>query len=78
VDELPIVPHGGKCSGCLIVIDLENGNANLVCNECEMLIRTAPIDDVPNILARFWEWSTGMCSAVSRHCQASNTFLGTR
>jgi hypothetical protein len=52
-DELPIVPHSGlpgadpECCGCLIVKELEDGTANIFCNECGTLIRTVPTDDAP-------------------------------
>jgi predicted RNA-binding Zn-ribbon protein involved in translation (DUF1610 family) len=78
-DELPIVPHsdsGDKnCCGCLIVVELENGNANLVCNECGALILTVPNDEAPQILMRM-AIEQGMCGATCPHCGALNPFPG--
>jgi hypothetical protein len=38
-EEMPIVPHGGECCGCIFAI-IEGNKVNLMCNECEAVVGT--------------------------------------
>ena len=55
--------------------ELEDGHANIVCNECGALIRNVPTDEAPQILLRM-VMDQGMCSATCEYCGLLNTFPG--
>jgi hypothetical protein len=76
-DRLPIVTHqnlGVDCPGCLYV-RIEGEMADIVCNECEAVIRTVPLADVERIVLEL-DATDAICSAVCTHCGAVNTFPG--
>ena len=74
--RLGLRPRAGDgVSVGLIVKDLKNGSANLVCNECGSIIGTVPTEEAPQILLRM-AISEGMCTAICDHCGALNTFPG--
>jgi hypothetical protein len=72
-----IVPHeslGADCCGC--IVSLERGDdADLVCNECNALIRTVPLTEVDQALAQLAS-SDEICSARCPCCGALNVFQG--
>ena len=71
--ELPIVPHGGDCCGCLLAVE-RGEEADLVCNECGAIIATVPTDQAPQILLRL-AMNEGMCNATCPHCGAFKVIL---
>lgn len=77
-DRLPIVPHqttgDPDCCGCLYV-RIEGDRAEIVCNECEAVLRTVPIDDVERVFNELAETDV-CCSARCPHCGAINVFPG--
>jgi hypothetical protein len=78
LDELPAVPHsefGDKeCCGCLIVVE-RGSQAELVCNECGVLVRVVPTAAVEQTLLEM-AMARGVCSAICPHCGGLNTFPG--
>ena len=75
-DDLPIIPHEdiadvGYC-GCLMV-RVRGGEADILCNECEAVIRTAAIGDVEAAMLEMARTDT-ICSARCTHCGALTTF----
>jgi hypothetical protein len=77
--ELPIVPHefvgGTDCCGCLIAL-IRGDEADLVCNECDALIKTVPASNVENELAGMLLSQEAFSTAVCPYCGAINTFFG--
>jgi hypothetical protein len=72
-----IVPHewlGADCCGCIVAV-LRGGEADLVCNECNALIRTVPASEDDQTLAHLAS-SDEICSARCPHCTAMNVFPG--
>jgi hypothetical protein len=67
---------GGKdCCGCLIPV-FRGDQADLVCNECESLIKTVPASDVAAVLAEMLFAQKEFCGANCPHCGALNLFFG--
>lgn len=77
-DRLPIIPHqtvgAPDCCGCLHV-RVNGDQADIVCNECETVIRSVPIADVERVVLELAETDT-FCTARCTHCGAVNTFPG--
>jgi hypothetical protein len=77
---LPIVPHefaepNVNCCGCLIVQD-RGELADLVCNECSVIVKTLPADQAMSALTEM-AWSTGeVASATCPHCGSVNVRPG--
>jgi hypothetical protein len=72
-----IVPHewlGADCCGCIVAV-LRGDEADLVCNECNALIRTVPASEDDQTLAHLAS-SDEICSARCPHCGALNAFPG--
>jgi uncharacterized protein with PIN domain len=72
-----IVPHeslGADCCGCIVAVK-RGDEADLVCNECNALIRTVPASKVEQALAQLTP-SHEICSARCPHCGALNLFPG--
>jgi hypothetical protein len=72
-----IVPHellGAECCGCLVPV-ISGDKADLVCNECNALIRTVPTAEAEQTLAQL-AVSDEICSAKCPRCEALNTFPG--
>ena len=77
-NRLPIIPHqtvgAPGCCGCLYV--RVNGDlADIVCNECEAVIRTVPLSEVEAVVLAMEKTDT-ICSAVCAHCGSVNMFPG--
>jgi hypothetical protein len=72
----PIIPHestGADCCGCLIV-QVRGDRADIICNECGIVVRTVPADRAAGVLV---EMASGeICTARCTHCGALNTFPG--
>jgi hypothetical protein len=69
-DRLPILPHeslGVECSGCLFV-RVSGDTADIVCNECKVVIRTVQVVDVEAVMLEIAN------STLCPHCGALNTF----
>jgi hypothetical protein len=63
-----------ECWG--IVMPVERGEAaDLVCNECGVVIATVPAAEVEQTLPRM-ATEGGYCSAISPHCGELDTFPG--
>ena len=73
----PVVPHqvatGADCDGCLVV-QVRGDLADLVCNECDTLVETVPIERAAAALLELALRNT--CSARCPHCGSLNTFPG--
>ena len=73
----PVIPHevvgGEDCHGCLI-IQVRGDHADIVCNACDVFIRSAPTTEVDAILTSMARGA--ICSHRCPHCQALNTFPG--
>jgi len=72
---IPIVPHeslGADCCGCLIV-RVRGDEADILCNECDAVIRTVPVVEVESVMLEMVKTDT-ICSAACTHCGALNTF----
>ena len=75
VNELPIIPHGSSgCCGCLVV-RVRQDYADIICNECETLVRTVPVAEVENTFRELARTDM-ICSAPCPHCGALNSFPG--
>ncbi len=78
--ELPIIPHenlGADCCGC--IFPLRRGDeADLMCNECQAVIRTVPATEVDQALAELVRTlrSAEICSYTCPHCGAVRAFPG--
>ena len=73
----PIIPHeslGADCCGCLMV-RTRGDQADVICNECGALIRTAPVCEVERAMLALVQTDT-ICSARCPHYGALNTFPG--
>ena len=81
VPEGPILPHSEfgdlECCGTLrrLVRKQEPGVANIICNECAVIISTVPIADLHQTLRKM-EFTLDMCSAKCPHCGKENVFTG--
>jgi hypothetical protein len=76
-DRLPIIPHqnlGIDCCGCLYV-RVNGDQADLGCNECEAVIRTAPLDEIEAVVLAMDDTDT-ICTEVCTPCGAVNMFPG--
>jgi hypothetical protein len=72
-----IVPHewlGANCCGCIVPV-VRGDDVDLVCNECNALIRTVPGNEADQTLANLAS-SDEICSAKCPHCTAMNVFPG--
>jgi hypothetical protein len=72
-----IVPHeslGADCCGCIVAVN-RGDEADLVCNECNALIRTVPAAQAELTLSQL-AFSEEICSARCPHCTALNVFPG--
>ena len=76
--DYPIIPHmdvgDPDCCGCLIV-RVRSDKAEIVCNECAVVIRTVPVAEVESVMEELARTDT-ICSAKCPHCGAVNTFAG--
>jgi DNA-directed RNA polymerase subunit RPC12/RpoP len=74
-----IVPHqylGADCCGCLFPFE-RDGLAEIVCNECDEVITTVPVDQARNVLERIAaERETAITSHTCPHCGSPNMFPG--
>ena len=72
-----VVPHqalvGGNCEGCIMVHE-RDGQADLKCNACDVIVRTVPIDQAAATL--FELASTEICTERCPHCGALNVVPG--
>jgi hypothetical protein len=76
-DQLPIIPHeslGADCCGCLMVRVRED-YADIICNECDAVIRTTGVAEVENTLRELAR-TDAICNARCPHCGIVNTFPG--
>jgi hypothetical protein len=77
-DELTtIVPHeslGADCCGCIVSVR-RGEEADLVCNECNTLIRTVRASEAEETLLQLAP-SDEICSTRCPHCGALNVFPG--
>ncbi len=76
-DRLPIIPHellGADCCGCLFV-RVNNDQADIVCNECEAVVRTVRIEEIETTIKELAQTDV-ISSARCTHCGALNTFPG--
>ena len=75
-DQLPIIPHEHvadvDCCGCLMV-QVRDGQADILCNECAAVIRTVPLGDVESTMLDLSKTDV-ICSARCNNCGALNTF----
>jgi hypothetical protein len=76
---LPVIPHewvgGIDCCGCLVVE--ERGKlADLVCNECNQVVKTVAAAEVPMALSQMLLSQQENCHAHCPHCGALNVFPG--
>jgi hypothetical protein len=73
-----ILPHESfgdpDCCGCLNGIVLGD-RANIVCNECQVVVRTAPASELQQTLDEM-ESTLDMCSDMCPHCGNVNLFPG--
>ena len=75
--RMPIIPHeslGADCCGCFVV-HLDGDRADVVCNECQLVIRSGSVKDIEAALLQLAQTDV-ICSAVCTHCAALNTFPG--
>ena len=81
IDRIPIVPHqdlpdGLDCCGCLFFQPgSDPDHVELVCNECEAVIRTVKLEDAERVAEEMAQTDT-ICSATCTYCGAVNTFSG--
>jgi hypothetical protein len=79
-EQIPIIPHesigGVDCCGCLWVRMSSEDQAEIVCNECDAVIRTVPVSEVERVLLELVPEADAICSARCSHCGALNTFPG--
>jgi hypothetical protein len=72
------IPHCAfgdpKCCGCLCGI-VQNGQAEIFCNECEDVIRSAPASELQKTLDQM-ELTLDVGTAICPHCRAVNLFPG--
>ncbi len=78
--ELPIIPHeslGADCCGCIFPL-LRGDEADLMCNECEAVIRTVPAAEIDQALAELARpvAPNGICSYTCPNCGTNRTFPG--
>jgi hypothetical protein len=77
---LPVVPHefadpNARCDVCLI-IEERGDRADLVCNECDAVVKTVPAQQAEAALTEL-SWSTGeVTSATCPHCGAVHVSPG--
>src|SRR5256885_1252353 len=72
-----IVPHeslGADCCGCIVAVTRAD-ETDLVCNECDALIRTVPASEAEQALAQLAP-SDEICTGRCPHCGALNVFPG--
>ena len=76
LDELPIIPHedvaGVDCCGCLMV-RRQGDEAEILCNECGVLVSRVPIGDIYATMTELVQTDT-ICSATCPHCGTVNSF----
>jgi hypothetical protein len=77
--EVPIiVPHAdhgdAECCGCLFPV-IRGEEADIVCNECDAVIRTVPAAEAQRTLLQM-AMSEGVCSETCPSCGALNVFTG--
>ena len=75
--RLPIIPHeslGADCCGCLIA-QINGDQADIVCNECRTVIRTARVGAIQAAMSEMAQTDV-ISSARCTHCGALNTFPG--
>jgi hypothetical protein len=73
--QVSLNPHkvlGADCCGCLMA-QVRGAEADIVCNECGVVIRTMPVPEVESAMAALAATSA-ICSARCAHCRAVNTF----
>jgi hypothetical protein len=81
VPEGPILPHQNfgdpECCGTLWPLIREDAPelANIICNECEVVVKTVPVDDLQRAL-REMEFSLDMCNPTCPHCGKENLITG--
>ena len=78
--ELTIIPHesvGADCCGCIFPF-IRGDEADLICNECETVIRTVPAAEVDRALAELARTvaSPELCSYTCPHCGTLRVFPG--
>jgi hypothetical protein len=68
----PIIPHSdfgdADCCGCLFGVS-SGDQADIVCNECNVIVRTVPVADLARTL-RDMELQGDVASAMCPHCGA--------
>jgi len=78
IERQTIIPHSAldapDCCGCLMVV-IDGLTAQLICNECHVLIRAVPAIEVEQRL-REMELALSLSSAMCPHCGAVNLFPG--
>ena len=70
----PMKASGADCCGCIVTVT-RGDVADLICNECNALIRTVPAGEAEQTLAQLAS-SDEICSARCSHCEALNVFPG--
>ena len=65
-----------NCCGCLNGV-IRADEADIVCNECRVLMRTVPVTDLPKTFDEM-ELSLDVASALCPHCRSVNLFPGFR
>jgi hypothetical protein len=75
----PIIPHSDfgdvDCCGCLFGIG-RGDQADIVCNECNAIVRTVPVADLERTL-REMELQGDVASAICPRCGAVHLAPGT-
>jgi hypothetical protein len=76
--RVPIIPHSDfgdpDCCGCLFGV-AQGDLAEIVCNECRVVVRTVPASDLQRTLDEM-ELEGDVASAVCPHCGATHLAPG--
>ena len=77
-ERVPIIPHSdfgdAGCCGCLFGVT-QGDLAKIVCNECQVVVRTVPASDLQRTLDEM-ELEGDVASAVCPHCGATHLAPG--
>ena len=72
------IPHSDfgdpECCGCLCGV-VRGDQAEIVCNECEKVLRTVPASELQNTVDQM-ELALDAAAAMCPHCRAVNLFPG--